>query len=340
MTDARRPRHRRPRLDAEEADRLRAEIARLQGPPISVQLTQRTRELREAVFTVDEVAQDADPATPEMADAPEAPDAPGGAPTGQAALPVPGPDAAERWEGLRRIPIDTRLLDRNLVITAARTDPAHASFDVMRTRLVQALAEKGWKRVAITSPTKGCGKTFTATRTSPSRCRATKTSRTVLMDMDLRHPERRPRASASKRRGLHRRRPARRRCRFTDHLRRPGENALNIGRSGWPSASTTGPKILSRPSCSSSASTARRRCATSRHDELDPEVILLYDLPPALAYDDVIAFRPQFDCVLLVIGGGITSAKEVREVHRRLGEDMPVVGVILNMSEDDEDNTY
>ena len=67
-------------------------------------------------------------------------------------------------------------------------------------------------------------------------------------------------------------------------------------------------------------------------EALEPEVIL-FDLPPALAQDDVIAFRPHFDCVLMVVGGGITTAEEVREATRRIGEDKPILGVVLNKAE-------
>ena len=42
---------------------------------------------------------------------------------------------------------------------------------------------------------------------------------------------------------------------------------------------------------------------------LQPDVIL-YDLPPALACDDVIAFLPQVDGVLLVAAGG--TARQTR----------------------------
>ena len=74
-------------------------------------------------------------------------------------------------------------------------------------------------------------------------------------------------------------------------------------------------------------------------EELNPDVVL-FDLPPALAQDDVIAFRPQFDCILMVIGGGITTAKEVQEMVRRIGKDKPVIGVVLNKAEGEEVGTY
>ena len=37
--------------------------------------------------------------------------------------------------------------------------------------------------------------------------------------------------------------------------------------------------------------------------------------------------------VLLVIGGGIPTDKEVREVERLLGENPPLLGMVLNKAE-------
>jgi Mrp family chromosome partitioning ATPase len=73
--------------------------------------------------------------------------------------------------------------------------------------------------------------------------------------------------------------------------------------------------------------------------ELDPDIVL-YDLPPALAFDDVIAFKAHFDGVLMVVGGGATTADEVREVMRRLGEDVPLLGVVLNQAEGEDGKGY
>ncbi len=120
-----------------------------------------------------------------------------------------------------------------------------------------------------------------------------------------------------------------------DHLRRPGTNALNIGANLAVGLNDRAEPFAAELFQQPSTAEALR----AMEAEFIPDIVL-FDLPPALAFDDVIAFRPQFDCVLMIVGGGITTAAEVKEVHRRLGEDKPVLGVILNMAEDSEDNTY
>jgi Mrp family chromosome partitioning ATPase len=96
-----------------------------------------------------------------------------------------GVDAA--WERLRTVTLDRRHLARQRVIAADRVDPAHVAFDVLRTRLLQTLRARGWRRVAITSPTQGCGKTFVAANLALSLSRRA-SCRTVLIDLDLRIP--------------------------------------------------------------------------------------------------------------------------------------------------------
>jgi Mrp family chromosome partitioning ATPase len=223
------------------------------------------------------------------------------------------------------VPLDEAVLARNRLISAARTDPAHAAFEVLRTRLMQALAEHGWSRVAITSPTKDCGKSFVAANLALSLSRH-ETARTVLMDMDLRNP------SLAKLFGISapgtmsdflsgRTSTAQHFLRFAANRLKIGGNlamGLNHGVESFAS------EMLQLPA--TAAALARLR------SEMAPDVVL-FDLPPALYHDDVLAFRPEYDGVLLVVGGGITRADEIREVSRRLSDHTPLLGVVLNRAE-------
>ncbi|MHA7867420.1 MAG: CpsD/CapB family tyrosine-protein kinase [Salipiger thiooxidans] len=242
-------------------------------------------------------------------------------PTAQSPMPL----QQRGWDDLADFSVDARHLERNRIVTAARQDPAHAAFDILRTKLLQGLANHGWKRVAITSPTKDCGKTFTAANLAISLSRH-QNCRTLLLDCDLRRPTlhkvmgfRDPGSMGDMLRGLL---PPER------HLVRMGENAIHAGHNiafGFNGAvEPYASELLQTP----------RTAETLRQMEtmLQPDVVL-FDLPPALYFDDVMAFRPLFDGVLLVIGGGITTDKEVREVERLLGENTPLLGMVLNKAE-------
>lgn len=258
---------------------------------------------------------------------PELPDtstATGGAPSAPAPLAeISAVDAA--WERLDWYRLDPQKLIARRVITATRSDPAHVAFDLLRTRLMQALKARGWRHVAITSPTKGCGKTFVTANLALSLSRRS-SCRTVVMDLDLRLPNlstvlgiERPGAMQSYLTGE---RP------LEKHLHRLAPN-LAVGLN---SASVfDSAELLQEP--------ATGRVLNTLQDTLKPDV-MLYDLPPTLACDDVLAFLPRVDGVLLVAGGGITSAEDVRRCERLFEGQAPLLGVILNKTEDPVSEPY
>src|SRR5690606_31638108 len=62
-----------------------------------------------------------------------------------------------------------------------------------------------------------------------------------------------------------------------------------------------------------------------------PRRIIIFDLPPLLASDDVLAFSPQTDSVLLVVAEGSTGRAQLEAARETLGE-MNLLGVVLNRS--------
>lgn len=237
----------------------------------------------------------------------------------------PAPEHDDLWFDIPVAKFDLNHLNRNRIITADRLDPAHTTFDVLRTRLMHALNEKGWKRVAITSPGKDCGKTFTTANLAISLSRQENT-RTLVMDFDMRRPSLHqvmgvdgPGSLGDVLRGA---------LEPEDHFLRMGANSFDAGRNIAFALNT-----VAEPYASELLQDPRTERAL-RHieDVLHPDV-MLFDLPPALFYDDVIAFQPMFDGVLLVVGGGLTTEREIKEVERRLGPDTPLLGMVLNKAE-------
>ena len=62
---------------------------------------------------------------------------------------------------------------------------------------------------------------------------------------------------------------------------------------------------------------------------LQPEIVL-YDMPPMLEHDDLSAFLPQLDGVLLISDGTQTMARHLRECERMLEGQVPLLGIVLN----------
>ncbi len=243
-------------------------------------------------------------------------------------VPIPGvPDVSRRqqafdasagWEALRPVQLDQAHLERNRVITYARSDPAHAAFDILRTRILRAFVKNGWTRLGITSPDQHCGKTFLAANLALSMSRQPD-SRAVLMDLDLRMP------SLAKVLGIRDPEPVSEFLRgeipVEQYFRRAGRNlALGLNNERVRDAA----EMLF-------AEKTAEALDGMRHN-LAPDVVI-YDLPPMLTCDDVFGFMPQLDCMLLVVAGGRTRPAQVTECERLLSDQGRLLGVVLNQAE-------
>ena len=96
-------------------------------------------------------------------------------------------DPDRLWADLPAITLSPAVADVGHMIVTHREDPVGLLYDHLRTRLLQALQERGWTRVAVTAPTRGCGATLVAANLALALARRP-SGRTVLIDMDLRAP--------------------------------------------------------------------------------------------------------------------------------------------------------
>jgi Mrp family chromosome partitioning ATPase len=227
--------------------------------------------------------------------------------------------SADPWLALEEITLDPRTLRRERIVTRDKSDPAHIAFDALRTRLLKALHDNRWSRVAITSPTKGCGKTMVACNLAFSLARQPET-RCVLVDLDMRMPQL---AGRLGQRDAHAVEPyLLGEVGPRDYFRRAGANlaiGFNTARV-WNAAELV---------------QSRRVAATLAASwELFRPNVVLFDMPPMLTSDDVLAFLPNVDGVLLVVGGGETKAGEIEECERLMAEHTNFLGVVLNKAED------
>ena len=259
------------------------------------------------------------------------PDQPGGASQGDGqggrrAQPSASTGAADPWLALEEIQLDPRALLRERIVTRDKSDHAHIAFDALRTRLLKALHDNRWSRVAITSPTKGCGKTMVSCNLAFSLARQSET-RCMLIDLDLRMPQ--VAARLGQRSGQ---RPGQGVPAIEpfllgevppqDYFRRAGANlaiGLNSARV-WNAAELV--------------QSSRVAATLSTSLQLYGPNVVIFDMPPMLTSDDVLAFLPNVDGVLLVVGGGDTRAGEIEECERLMAEHTNFLGVVLNKAED------
>lgn len=232
----------------------------------------------------------------------------------EVSLPAPLP---EPWEQFRRVPIGARQLKQAgfPLVNFFREDPAAKAFDLLRTRLLHTLRARGWKRVAVAAPLSGCGATFTAVNLALSLARVPD-SRTVLMDMNRRAP------GVAKALNM---RPAETSAdflqgdlRMEDYLIRPSDT-LALGLAGGSDGEPD--EIIHSPSCGAVLEDMLLRSGADT---------VIYDLPPVLEYDDLAAFLPQVDGVLLVSDGTRNTAAQLQACEKILAGHCELLGVVLN----------
>lgn len=221
----------------------------------------------------------------------------------------------ELWARLPTRQPDHQRLASNRIVTSQRSDPAHATFDVMRTRILPLLRQNNWTSLAITSPTPGCGKTVTALNLAFSLAHH-KDCRTVMLDLDLRRPQ------VGKLLGLQDA-PCMEhflngQSAVEDVFLRFGDN-LAIGANSAPVGLAA--ELLQ------SAGTAK--VLDDMKQKLDPDVVL-FDLPPLLCGDDVLAFLPRLDCAILVVAAGSSKLSEIEACEEDITAKTNLLGVVLN----------
>lgn len=224
-----------------------------------------------------------------------------------------GDDRTPRWQDL---PIATPGPGGDMpLVDDHRNSAAARAFDLLRTRLRQTTLEHRWVNIAVTAPTSGCGNSFSATNLALSLSRVPG-SRTVLMDMNMRSP------------GLARAFDMQAPGAMSDLLSGQADlgkgmlrvsDTLALGLNDQPEVNAA--EILQD---SATAETLLRLRAS-----LQPEIVL-YDMPPMLEHDDLSAFLPQLDGVLLISDGTQTMARHLRECERMLEGQVPLLGIVLN----------
>jgi Mrp family chromosome partitioning ATPase len=224
-------------------------------------------------------------------------------------------DTGVNWASLPIVERALLDLERNRIVTVDRNHPAHAEFDHLRTRILKLCKDNGWTQIAITSPTRNCGKTMIATNLAFSLARSP-TTRTLLVELDLRAPSLR---------------------RIVDYPIEHGIDKLLLGEQA-PADVTLRltPNLALCMANESIADSAELLLQPKSLDHLKalqrylaPHVTL-FDMPPLFGCDDTLAFLPNVDAVLIVAGAGVTTADDIRDCQYLIGNSSNVIGIVMN----------
>ena len=238
---------------------------------------------------------------------------------------APGDLGSVQYSETAVVSLDAAHLDSFRIISHQKTHPASWAFDVLRTQVLQKMDENGWRTLAITSPGVESGKAVVAINLAMSI--AQQTNRTALLvDFDLRRP------SVARSLGLNRTVSLNDffdgRASIGEALVNPGIERLVVLPTNHPVARAS--EVLSSVKVGDLIDEVRERYS---------DRIVMFDLPPILAADDVMSVLPRIDCVLLVVGSGVSTESEVEETMSRLSK-ANLLGVVLNKDESPVQNAY
>jgi len=220
---------------------------------------------------------------------------------------------------------DPAHLEQHRIIAHRKDHPNSWTFDSLRTQVLQRMDENGWRVLAVTSPTLDSGKTVVSINLAISI--AQQLQRTaLLLDFDLRRP------SVAKYLGLNAK------ISLNDVLLRGADVADAMVNPGFERLVVLPTQQAADRPSELLASSRVANLLTELRDRYADRVVVV-DLPPALAADDVLAVLPQVDCVLFVVGSGVSSEKEIEEAQRRLSR-VPLLGVVLNKDASVVNNAY
>ncbi len=228
--------------------------------------------------------------------------------------PVEDPIAGE----LTTARVDPAVMYRNHVITS-RIDPVvQTAYKMLRTRILQRMRANGWQTLAVTSAAQGDGKSISSINLALSLA-GDVNHNVCLVDLDLRH------SSISSYMGL---KP---KLGISDCLERqvPVEEAL---------IKTDVDRLVVLPNVrtvthSSELISSPKMYEIAAKLASDPTRIVVYDMPPLLAADDMLAFEPIVDSILLVVAEGATRRTDTMKAFELL-ESSNVIGTVLNRSDE------
>jgi Mrp family chromosome partitioning ATPase len=223
-------------------------------------------------------------------------------------------DIVARWAALPEAALTHRRLKRSRII-AAENDPDRPAYDMLRTRLLTLIQKEGWRRVAITSPTPGCGKTTTALNLAMVMSKQRDVP-TIVCETDMRRPAMANMLGITGTDSFYD--VLLGKAEFSDQAVRIGDNvalSINHGVASDPA------ELLHR---------RRTGAVLDMIQEAYEPGLMLFDLPPMLNNDDTLAFIKHVDCAILLARAESTTLDQIDQCERELAAHTNVAGVVLN----------
>jgi len=222
------------------------------------------------------------------------------------------------YENTRVAPLKSEHLEKNRIVALNKSDPKSIAFDLLRTHVLQKMEENGWRTLAIVSATPEAGKTVVAINLAMSIAQQPNKS-ALLVDFDLRRPKIGAYLGLDMEKSMN------------DLLDDTAELPDVLVNPGIPRLVVLPTKKPVKKASETLSSAKVENLIRDMRDRYESRIVI-FDLPPLLAADDAIVLMPLIDCVLMVVGNGMSSKREIENGLRHIPS-AKLVGTILNKAD-------
>jgi protein-tyrosine kinase len=249
--------------------------------------------------------------------------------------PAPGSRAAARpvlaaaveapAQQFRPAAVDPQVMEANRVLLRVQDVAVSRGYKILRTRVLHRMAANNWYTLGVTGTSAGEGKTITAINLALALAQDHSTS-VFLVDLDLQRPRVGAYLGMSYEYGL------------TDYLAGHAELDQIIYDIGVK-------RLAVVPNASPLETSSEQLCSARMADFVNaleaqhPRRIVVFDMPPLMVSDDVLAFAPRVDSFLMVVAQGHTARRTLNNAKEVLSE-VRLMGVVLNRSTERNDSPY
>lgn len=227
-------------------------------------------------------------------------------------------------DGQPKLDFDSNQMERSCLLPFVNTKGATSAYMLLRTRLMQRMRENKWKSVMVTGTVPDDGKSTTAFNLAVGVSQDVGQA-VLLVDLDLERP------SIAKSLGLERT------AGLSDYLRGKAECRDVIYNTDVERLFLV--PNFEKTSLSETLVTPRMLQLLDYIKQLDPNLLIIYDMPPILSSDAVLAMAPHVDSLLLVISESRTPRTLLKRANQMI-EDIPRAGTVLNRSTEGETGGY
>src|SRR5262245_36961431 len=236
---------------------------------------------------------------------------------------APAPEVQARH--FRAAATDPELIEKNHILLGVSDVAVTRAYKILRTRVLHRLQANNWRSVGITGTTAGEGKSLTAINLALALAQEVNTW-VFLVDLDLQRSQVGGYLGMNVDFGV------------TDYLTGQCELDQCIYDIGVRRLAVL-PNVRRAENSSEFLTSPRMGEFVHKLTEEAPRRIIVFDMPPILASDDVLAFGPRADSHLLVVSQGHTARRTLANAKEILAE-MNVIGVVLNRSTEHNDSPY